>query len=174
MIVFITGASHTGKTALAQKLLVQYQYPYFSIDHLKMGLIRSGYTQLTPEDDAELTDDLWPILREMAKTAIENHQNLIIEGSYLPFDWKKDFTEEYLPHIQYYCLVMSEHYIRNHFQDIKTYANIMEKRMDDDWCTMEHVLEENAKFLVLAQKHHANIIWIDDKYEVNMDLRECS
>ena len=33
---------------------------------------------------------------------------------------------------------MSEHYIRNHFQDIKTYANIMEKRMDDDWCTMEH------------------------------------
>ena len=174
MIVFITGASHTGKTALAQKLLVQYQYPYFSIDHLKMGLIRSGYTHLTPEDDAELTDDLWPILREMAKTAIENHQNLIIEGSYIPFDWKKDFTEEYLSHIRYYCLVMSEHYIRNHFQDIKTYANIMEKRMDDDWCTMEHVLEENAKFFALAQKYDANIIFIDDKYEINMDLWECS
>ena len=101
MIVFITGASHTGKTALAQKLLVQYQYPYFSIDHLKMGLIRSGYTQLTPEDDAELTDFLWPILREMAKTAIENSQNLIIEGSYISCEWKKDFTEEYLPHIRY-------------------------------------------------------------------------
>ena len=83
MIVFITGASHTGKTAIAQKLLAQYQYPYFSIDHLKMGLIRSGYTQLTPEDDAELIVYLWPILREMAKTAIENHQNLIIEGSYI-------------------------------------------------------------------------------------------
>lgn len=174
MIVFITGASHTGKTALTQKLLAQYQYPYFSIDHLKMGLIRSGYTHLTPEDDAELTDDLWPILREMAKTAIENHQNLIIEGSYLPFDWKKDFPEEYLPHIRYYCLVMSENYIRNHFQDIKTYANIIEKRKDDDWCTMEHVLEENAKFFALAQKYDANIIFIDDKYEVNMNLWECS
>lgn len=110
----------------------------------------------------------------MAKTAIENHQNLIIEGSYIPFDWKKDFTEEYLPHIQYYCLVMSENYIRNHFQDIKTYANIAEKRKDDDWCTMEHVLEENAKFFALAQKYDANIIFIDDKYEVNMDLWECS
>ena len=173
MIVFITGASHTGKTALAQKLLAQYQYPYFSIDHLKMGLIRSGYTHLTPEDDAELTDYLWPILREMAKTAIENSQNLIIEGSYIPFDWKKDFTNEYLPHIRYYCLVMSENYIRNHFQDIKTYANIAEKRKDDDWCTMEHVLEENAKFFALAQKYDANIIFIDDKYEINMDLREC-
>ena len=101
MIIFITGASHTGKTALAQKLLAQYQYPYFSIDHLKMGLIHSGYTHLTPEDDGKLTDYLWPIIREMAKTAIENNQNLIIEGNCIPFDWKKDFTEEYLPHIRY-------------------------------------------------------------------------
>lgn len=69
---------------------------------------------------------------------------------------------------------MSENYIRNHFQDIKTYANIAEKRKDDDWCTTEHVLEENAKFLALAQKYDANIIFIDDKYEINMDLWECS
>lgn len=172
MIVFITGPSHTGKTALAQKLLAKYQYPYFSIDHLNMGLIRSGYTHLTPEDDGELTDDLWPILREMAKTTIENHQNVIIEGNCIPFDRKKDFTEEYLHHIRYYCLVMSENYIRNHFQDIKTYANIIEKPMDDDGCTMEHVLEENARFLTLAQKYHTNTIWIDDKYEVNIDLWE--
>ena len=46
------------------------------------------------------------------------------------------------------------------------------KRMNDDWCTMEHVLEENAKFLALAQKYHANTIWIDDKYEINIDLWE--
>ena len=51
MIILITGASHTGKTVLAQKLLEKYKYPYLSIDHLKMGLIRSGYTKLTPEDD---------------------------------------------------------------------------------------------------------------------------
>ena len=56
MIILITGASHTGKTVLAQKLLEQYQYPYLSIDHLKMGLIRSGNTKLTPiSEDAELT-----------------------------------------------------------------------------------------------------------------------
>ncbi len=58
MIVLITGASHTGKTALAQKLLETYKYPYFSIDHLKMGLIRSGNTVLTPlSDDEALTED---------------------------------------------------------------------------------------------------------------------
>lgn len=81
MIILITGASHTGKTALAQKLLEKYKYPYLSIDHLKMGLIRSGHTKLTPlSDDNDLTEYLWPIVREMIKTAIENNQNLIVEG----------------------------------------------------------------------------------------------
>ena len=80
MIVLITGASHTGKTVLAQRLLEKYKYPYFSIDHLKMGLIRSGNTELTPMDDNELTEYLWPIVREMVKTAIENKQNLKIKN----------------------------------------------------------------------------------------------
>ena len=108
MIVLITGASHTGKTVLAQKLLEKYKYPYLSIDHLKMGLIRSGYTKLTVKDDDKLTEYLWPIIREMIKTAIENRQNLIVEGCYIPFDWVNDFEKEYLDNIKYYCLVMSK------------------------------------------------------------------
>ena len=48
MVIIITGASHTGKTALAQRVLEKYHIPYLSIDHIKMGLIRSGNTQLTP------------------------------------------------------------------------------------------------------------------------------
>lgn len=171
MIILITGASHTGKTALAQKLLETYQYPYLSIDHLKMGLIRSGYTKLTPEDDHALTDYLWPVIREMIKTAIENKQNLTIEGCYIPFDWASDFEKEYLEQIQYYCLVMSENYIKNHFPSIKNYARVIENRLDDDWCTRERVLEDNAQFLKLAQKYKVNYILIDDKYEIKIDLQ---
>ena len=168
MILLITGASHVGKTALAQRLLEKYQYPYLSIDHLKMGLIRSGNTDLTPmSDDKELTAYLWPIVREMIKTAIENKQNLIIEGCYIPFDWQKDFDAEYLEYIRYYCLVMSEEYIKNHFADIKTYAKVIEARIDDD-CTIESVLADNAQILALAQKHNANYILIEDKYEIDI------
>ena len=171
MVILITGASHTGKTALAQKLLDKYKYPYLSIDHLKMGLIRSGNTELTPmSEDKDLTDHLWPIVCEMMKTAIENKQNLIVEGCYIPFDWQKDFDSEYLESIQYYCLVMSEGYIRSHFADIKRYANIIEKRLNDEGCTMESVLADNAELLNLAQKYHANYILIKDKYEINIDL----
>ncbi|MCI8890983.1 MAG: ATP-binding protein [Eubacterium sp.] len=171
MIVLITGASHTGKTALAQKLLENYKYPYLSIDHLKMGLIRGGYTRLTPEDDRELTDYLWPMVREIIKTAIENQQHLIIEGCYIPFDWAKDFGAEELTHIRAYVLVMSENYIRNHFSDIKKYANMIESRLDDDGCTLESVLEDNAQFLQLAQKYQADYILIDDKYEIHIELK---
>ena len=172
MIILITGASHTGKTVLAQKLLEKYKYPYLSIDHLKMGLIRSGNTGLTPmSDDKDLTAYLWPIVREMIKTAIENKQNLIVEGCYIPFDWQKDFEQEYLENIKYYCLVMSEKYIKNHFEDIKKYANVIENRLDDEWCTMETVLKDNAEVLSLAQKHNVNYILIEDEYEVSIALK---
>ena len=168
MIILITGASHVGKTALAQKLLQKYNYPYLSIDHLKMGLIRSGNTELTPlSDNSELTSYLWPIVREMVKTAIENKQNLIVEGCYIPFGWADDFDKEYLENIRYYCLVMSENYIRNHFDDIMAYANVIESRLDDD-CTFESVLKDNAEFLSYVQKHNLNYILIDDKYEIDI------
>ena len=166
MIILITGASHTGKTIFAQKLLENYKYPYLSIDHLKMGLIRSGNTELTPmSNDADLTAYLWPIVREIIKTAIENKQNLIVEGCYIPFDWAKDFEKEYLDYIRYYCLVMSENYIRNHFADIKQYANVIEKRLDDDSCTLDSVLEDNKKVLEFAQKHNLNYVFIDKSWD---------
>lgn len=170
MIVLIAGCSHTGKTTLAQKLLEQYKFPYLSIDHLKMGLIRSGNTNLTTEDDTELTTFLWPIVREIIKTAIENHQNLVIEGCYIPFDWKVDFNDEYLKEIQYYCLIMTKKYIENHFVQIKEYANIIEKRLDDSFCTKEMMIKENDMNLEMCKKYDCKYVLIDEKYEINIKL----
>lgn len=169
MIILITGASHTGKTVLAQKLLKKYQYPYLSIDLLKMGLIRSGNTDLTPYDDNELEVYLWPIVREIIKTAIENKQNLIVEGCYVPFNWKEDFDGAYLNEIRYYCLVMSKKYIERHFSDIKEHADEIEQRIDDSCCTMDSVLEDNAHYLKMCKEYNCNYILIDDCYHVEID-----
>ena len=136
-----------------------------------MGLIRSGNTELTPiSNDSDLTAYLWPIVREMIKTAIENKQNLSVEGCYIPYDWQKDFSNEYLESIKYYCLVMSEKYIRNHFEEIKKYANLIENRLDDEGCTIESALADNVEVLSLAQKHNVNYILIEDSYEIDVDL----
>ena len=169
MIILITGASHTGKTALAQKLLEKYKYPYLSIDHLKMGLIRSGNTELTPMDDNKLTEYLWPIVREIIKTAIENKQNLIVEGCYIPFTWQDYFDKEYLDNIKCYCLVMSENYIKNHFEDIMNYASVVENRLNDD-CTIDNLLQDNMQLLELCKKHNANYVLIDNEYKIDIDF----
>ena len=143
MVILITGASHTGKTLLAQRLLEKKGYPYLSVDHLKMGLIRSGRTDLTPADDEALTDYLWPIVREMIKTAIENRQNLIVEGCYVPFGWRRDFGARYLGAIRFVCLAMTEAYIDAQFDVIRAHASDIEARLDDGYCTPERMKEEN-------------------------------
>ena len=171
MVILIGGASHTGKTNFAHKLLEKYKYPYLSIDHLKMGLIRSGNTELTPmSDDLALTKYLWPIIREIIKTAIENVQNLIVEGCYIPFDWKTDFDESYLQQIQYICLIMSEQYIRLHFEDIKNFANVIEQRLDDSDYTMEFALQDNAQMLEMCKRYNIKYLLIDDEYHVDLEL----
>lgn len=171
MIVLLTGASHTGKTVLAQRLLEKYGYPYLSADHLKMGLIRSGNTSLTPlSDDEELTDYLWPILREIVKTAVENKQNLVVEGCYIPFNWADDFEKEYLDNIRYYCLIMSDKYIEKHFEDIVRYADAIEDRGGDEDFTREMILRDNAKMLEQCGRYGAEYILIDEEYRVDVEL----
>lgn len=170
MIILITGASHTGKTLLAQKLLERFKFPYLSIDHLKMGLIRSGQTKLTPYDDEELTPYLWSIVKEMIKTAIENGQNMIVEGCYIPFDWKEDFSKDYIKEIRYLCLVMSENYIEGHFTDIKNYAIAMENRLDDDYLKQD-AIEDNAKYLTGCKQHGCRYFEISDYYNLDEILR---
>lgn len=165
MVILITGASHTGKTLLAQKLLEKYKYPYLSADHLKMGLIRSKQTALTPCDDEELTVYLWSILKEIIKTVIENGQNIIVEGCYIPFDWQASFDEAYLRQIRYICLVMSDAYIRAHFDDILRYENAIEKRMADPDFTMELLLQDNRYYLENCRQHGLDCILIDSEYD---------
>ena len=170
MVILIGGASHTGKTLLAQKLLLKYKYPYLSVDHLKMGLIRSGSTDLSPlSDDETLTKYLWPIVREIIKTAIENSQNLIVEGCYIPFDFAKDFDRAYLSNIRHIFLIMSEQYIKKNFADIIRYANIIEMRIDDSDCTEKRLNADNLKVLEMCQKQGLNYILMENEYLVNED-----
>ncbi len=62
--------------------------------------------------------------------------------------------------ITYYC----------NQKDYQKYANAIENRLDDEWCSMEHVLVDNAEMLALAQRYNVNYILIDDKYEINIDI----
>lgn len=172
MVILITGSSCTGKTLLAQKLLEKYKCPYLSMDHLKMGLIRAGYTVLSPEsDDCELTACLWPVVREIIKTNIENGQNLIIEGCYIPFDYKEAFEERYLMELKYVCLIFGGKYIEKNFDDIIRYAEVMENRGKGELPDRERLMRENRRNLELCKQHGCDYILIEGEYCVELDVQ---
>lgn len=171
MIILIGGSSHTGKTNLSQRLMEKYGYPYVSIDHIKMGLIRSGYTDISVYEDERLTAYLWPVVREMIKTAIENGQHMIIEGCYIPYDWRDSFEKDYLDNIRYVCLIMTEEYIENHFNDIKRHASVIENRGEDEDCTKEWLLAENKNCYEMCRRYDCDYILIEDAYDVDEMVR---
>lgn len=172
MIYIISGPSHTGKTNLAQKLMVKYQIPYISMDHVKMGIVRAGLVPNYVEEDEKMQEVLWPVIREMIKTAVENEQNMIVEGCYLPYNWKEEFTEEYLVNIKGIYLVMSAEYIENYFEDIKKYACVIEDRLDDSYCTKEWMLEINTECLEGCKQYGCDYKLITDVYDVNETVFE--
>lgn len=169
MILLITGGSHTGKTLLAQRVLEKYKFPYLSIDHLKMGLIRSGYTLLAPEEDGALTEYLWPVVREMIKTAIENRQDLVVEGFYIPFGWEKDFAPGYMAEIRYVCLIMGRRYIESHFAEVLAHGSDIEHRREDG-ITRQEMLRDNRRNLELSLEGGYPYLLIREKYGVPLDL----
>jgi len=168
MIYLIAGASHTGKTLFAQRLLEEKHCPYLSLDHLKMGLIRSGNTDLTVFDDDKMTAYLWPIAREMVKTAIENRQNLILEGCYIPHSWAEDFDEAYRRQIRAIWLIMSPEYIEQNFDSIRAHASAIEQRLDDSGLSKETLIRENRHNLTQCLRHGCEYILIDGEYDIKL------
>ena len=153
-----------------QTIIFVILIPYFSIDHLKMGLIKSGQTLLTANDDAQLTTYLWSIVKEMIKTVIENNQNIIIEGGYIPFDWQKDFLQKYLNEIKFYCLIMTAEYINNNFSDILNCENAIEKRLNCGDVNLNDLIKDNENNFKLCKKFGLNYVLIDKNYDFKIKL----
>ncbi len=171
MIYLIAGSTHTGKTYFADQLMKKFHISSLSIDHLKMGLIRSGIANFTADTGDEIiTPIIWPVIREIIKTAIENDQDLIIEGCYIPSDFQNDFEPFYLNKIHHLFLIMTDAYIKNNFDKIIRYANVIEKRIDDSYLNMQNLIKENQKLLNECLINNLNYYLIDQKYNLPIEL----
>ena len=108
----------------------------------------------------------------MIKTAIENNQNLIVEGCYIPFDWRKDFDAEYQKSIKFLCLAMTASYIDSNFDKIKAHASVIEARVDDSDLNAKDLKADNQKNIEGFQKSGEKVILIDEDY--GADLQRAS
>lgn len=174
MVILIGGSSHVGKTLLAQKMMEKTGFPYVSLDHIKMGLIRGGYTSLTVEQDAKMRVFMWPLVCGMIKTAVENGQNMIIEGCYVPGDWAKSFSDSYLKDIRAVFIVMSEAYIRENAEDIVRWGDVIEKRLDKS-VDIDRLVSCSRMFEEWAGENQSPCLKIERNYSIEEILnRACA
>ena len=101
----------------------------------------------------------------MIKTAVENRQNLIVEGCYVPFDWRQDLDDRYLSSIRFVCLAMTEGYIERHFDEILGYESVIEARFVDTGCTVDSLKADNKRFREGFQRAGELVTLIDDTFE---------
>ncbi len=171
MVIFIGGQSCSGKTTMAQRLLEKHYINYLSIDHVKMGIIRSyekcGFTAEDSED--KITKHIWPCIKEIAKTNIENYQNIIIEGCYIPTDDVNNFESNYQEYIISLYIVFSRQYIEKHFEDgIIKHRSETEYKDVDDYMNKEFFIKEHEiqkeKCIANGQKYFE----VFDNYEEDL------
>ncbi|WP_219836171.1 2-phosphoglycerate kinase [Paenibacillus sp. R14(2021)] len=173
MIILISGNSKMGKTYMAQNLLDTYKIPYFSIDHLKMGIYRGiANCGFTPMDSTiYIGDKLWPIIKGIIMTAIENNQSLIIEGCYILPHYLQEFEKFYSDNIISVFLGFSNSYIMENYEEkILKYRNIVENRgeltpEDTSDFTIEEYLKENDRFRRSCAAAGEKFFEIDRSYE---------
>lgn len=171
MVILIGGESCTGKTLLAQRLLARYNIPYLSADLLKMGLCRGlpGCPFCPGDGDAAITEYLWPILRGMAMTAIENGQHLIIEGCYIPCDARESFPPACRDDIIAIFIGFSEDYILRNYDDILLHRNDIERRKYAETRTAGAMAAQHTRLRARCQKAGAPYFEVDADYGADME-----
>jgi len=171
MVILIGGVSCTGKTLMAQRLLEKYLIPYLSIDHIKMGLIRGNqYCDFSATDgDDELTNKLWPVVKGIIKTNIENTQHIIIEGYYLPPEGIADFEPEYLKHIITLYIGFSKNYLEKHFiSGVIEHRSEIEHKAIDGYMNQDNLIKLHTHLKERCKINNARFFEINDDYEREM------
>ena len=85
MLYFLGGTPRSGKSTTARQFMSETGIPWFELDYLKMGIARGiPEFDLDPNrDDLVIAQQLWPVVKGVAMTYVENHENCLLEGAYL-------------------------------------------------------------------------------------------
>lgn len=170
MILFVQGPSHSGKSTMARAIARRTGASVFSLDLLKMGLLRSGnadFAGLTPLDDAEIEVRLWPIVREAARTARENGQSVVFEGAYLPFAevsaWIRSLPKTGAPEdgVTAAAIAFTPDYVEQHYEAIASHADSAERRIGQSTPAVSKLLADHREVRRKAAAHGWILIEVD-------------
>ncbi len=168
MIFLIGGETHSGKTLLAQRLLERWHFPYFSLDHLKMGLYRgwpeAGFCPTDP--DEKIAEILWPVVKGMIDTCLENRQDGIFEGCYLPPEQVKPLLGQDVAAVY---LIFTEEYLRSHYDLLVQHESVIEQRLYPGAPEMEELIAANNALRSRCLAAEVPILEIADDHPAAME-----
>ena len=171
MVILLGGTGCTGKTMLANRLMRKTNIPYFPLDHLMMGIYRGmpdcGFTPL--DDQFDLGEKMWPVIKGLIMTNIENDHSLILEGFQLLPHLVRDFPAAYLDQTLPVFLLFSEDYIRGNFDEgIMKNRSAVERRGDIDDITAEKMVIDTVRLREQCIKHEVTFFEIKNDFEAEM------
>lgn len=164
MVVLIGGSSHVGKTMIARKLVEKYGWECICLDYLKNAFQKAEIAGFENLDDVGMRHRMWPFVAQIIKGALSSGRNLILEGCYIPAEWKESFSSEQLEDIRAVFIIMSESYIRKHMDEIESFSDVVEKR-ENDFLDEERLVRCSADFKADCLGNETFYIEIEDEYD---------
>jgi ABC-type sugar transport system ATPase subunit len=114
-------------------------------------------------------EKLWPIIKGIIMTNIENNQSIIIEGCYLLPHYINDFKKTYSEKIISVFLGFSANYIKENFtSNIVKHRNAIETRNYPEERTITECINEHDEFKTKCAEHGVEYFEIDKEYEQEM------
>jgi len=175
MVILIGGIGCTGKTLLASQLMKKTNIPYFPLDHLMMGIYRGipdcGFTPM--DGQFILGEKMWPVIRGIIMTNIENDHSIILEGFQLLPHLLRDFPADYLESILPVFVFFSEQYIKDYFEDkIIRYRSVIENRSDIDDITAIIMISMTNRLKEHCVNNRLTFFEIDGDFDAGMKQAE--
>ena len=97
MLYLVSGASRSGKTMIANRILRQRQIPYVSLDWLVMGFT-NGLPEYGIHDrlfPPALADNIWIFLKAMCESMLSSDLDYVIEGEAILPELMRDLLDAY-------------------------------------------------------------------------------
>jgi hypothetical protein len=151
MIYIVSGASRSGKTIVAKKMLKEMQVPYMSTDCVMMGFMH-GVEKVNLHDKMwpdEIAVKIWGFLKHFILTLMHSEEDYLIEGeAFLP-NLVKELMDAYPENLRVVFIGYSSANLTEKVKDVKKYAS------DHDWLNKESnvFIEEHIKNMIAYAKN---------------------
>ena len=97
MLYLLGGSPRAGKSTIGRKFTSETGIPYFGLDYLKMGIAR-GWPEsgVDPNGgDLKIAKKIWPVVKGMAMTLVEEGEDCLLEGTYLLPEYVVELQQMY-------------------------------------------------------------------------------